>query len=156
MAIFARSAVLEWTGAVPRGSGTVKAGSRSFAIPASFPMVSGEAPGVTTPEELLAGSHAVCYGIGLRSVIARHGGSATRVLVTATVNAEKGGDGIHIRSSALKAVVEGLQGITADQLEEIGRVAEDGCTISNALRGSVTITHGVVAAERGPDSEHTS
>ncbi|HEX2167409.1 MAG TPA: OsmC family peroxiredoxin [Longimicrobiales bacterium] len=149
MAIFTRSAVLEWTGGVPRGSGRIEGGSQSFAVPASFPMVSGDAPGVTTPEELLAASHAVCYGIGLRSVLGRRGGSAQRVRVRATVSAEKGADGILIRSSHLDAVVEGLEGITPAQLEEIAQATEDSCTISNAIRGSVAITHAIVAAEAG-------
>lgn len=90
MAVFSRSAVLEWEGDVLRGSGTVTAGTEAFAASASFPRLVGEPQGVTTPEELLAASHAVCFGIGLRSIIARRGGSARRVTVEATVTAEKG------------------------------------------------------------------
>ena len=145
MATFSRSAVLEWSGDVLRGGGVVAAGSDAFRMAASFPRMSGEAAGTTTPEELLAASHAVCYGIGLRSLIAQRGGNARRVTVTATVTAEKGAGGIRIRSSHLRGVVEGLEGVDVDALQEIARATEEGCTISNAIRESVAITYDVSA-----------
>lgn len=146
MATFSRSAVLEWDGDVMRGSGTVKAGTEAFAARASFPRLVGEAQGVTTPEELLAASHAVCFGIGLRSVIGRRGGSARRVTVEATITAEKGPEGIRVQSSHLRGVVEGLDGIEQEQIEEIAWETAEGCTISEAIRGNVVITHEVTAA----------
>lgn len=146
MAAFSRSAVLEWDGDVMRGSGTVTAGTEAFAAPASFPRVVGEPQGVTTPEELLAASHAVCFGIGLRSVIGRRGGSARRVTVEAIITAEKGAKGIRIQSSHLRGIVEGLAGVEAAQLEEIARETAEGCTISEAIRGNVVITHEITAA----------
>ena len=146
MATFSRSAVLEWDGDVMRGSGSVKAGTKAFGAPASFPRLVGEAQGVTTPEELPAASHAVCFGIGMRSVIGRRGGSARRVTVEATITAEKGPQGIRIQSSHLRGVVEGLLGIEDGQLEEIARETADGCTISEAIRGNVVITHEVTGA----------
>lgn len=147
MATFSRSAVLHWAGEVARGAGTVTAGTEAFEVPASFPRLVGEPEGVTTPEELLAASHAVCYGIGLRSVIARQGGRARRVSVQATITAEKGPNGIRILSSHLRGVVEGLEGIEATELHGIATVTEEGCTISNAIRGSVSITHEVTATD---------
>lgn len=140
MATFFRSAVLDWTGDIPRGSGSITAANAAFSVPASYPMVIGEPQGVTTPEELLAASHAVCFGIGLRSVITRRGGSARRVTVEATITADKGPDGIRIRSSHLRGQVEGLEGIDATELLEIAQTTERGCTISNALHGNVAIT----------------
>jgi osmotically inducible protein OsmC len=143
---FSRSAELSWQGDVVRGSGQVSAGSGAFAVAATFPTLRGEAPGSTTPEELLAASHAVCYGIGLRSVIGRHGGSADRIIVTATVTAEKGPDGIRIRRSHLAAVVEGLERIEPGTLDDIGAEAKRECTISTVLRGSVEISHDITSA----------
>jgi osmotically inducible protein OsmC len=83
MATFSRHAVLDWTGDMMDGVGKVTVGTGAFAVPATFPSTAGEAAGKTTPEELLAASHATCYGIGLRSLIGRHGGRAQRVTVTA-------------------------------------------------------------------------
>lgn len=140
MATFSRRATLAWTGDVPRGMGAVTAGSEAFSVPVTFPRLKGEAPGATTPEELLAASHAACFGIGLRSVIAQRGGIAERISVIATVTAEKGSGAIRIQSSHLRADVEGLAGIEAGSLHEIARAAEEGCTISSLIRPTVAIT----------------
>lgn len=139
MAVFTRRAVLEWEGDVPGGSGHVTAASGAFAAGAIYPSIAGEPPGRTTPEELLAASHATCYGIGLRSLIARRGGRARRVSVTATVTAEKGPQGIRLQSSHLAGIVEGLEGIDESELHQLAHETEERCTISVALRGTVGV-----------------
>lgn len=113
---FSRSAEQTWSGDVARGSGQVKAKSGAFEIAAGFSTIRGEAPGITTPEELLAASQAVCYGIGLRSVIGRQGGSASRAVTAATITAEKGPGGIRIRRSHPYALAAGLAGIERGRL----------------------------------------
>ncbi len=140
MANFSRRASIDWSGDVLRGAGSITAGSEAFSSAVTYPRLAGEPPGTTTPEELLAASHATCFGIGLRSVIGQRGGTARRVRVTATVTAEKGLRGIRIQSSHLYGEVEGLSGIETGSLPEIARAAEEGCTISAAIRGSVAIT----------------
>ncbi len=140
MAIFSRRAMLDWTGDVLRGSGAVAAGSKAFAVDATFPRIHGEPPGSTTPEELLAAAHATCFGIGLRSQIAQRGGAARRVRVTATITAEKGGGAIRVQSSHLTGKVEGLEGLGPEALADVARAAEEGCTISAAIRESVAIS----------------
>ena len=140
MATFSGSATLDWTGDVLRGTGTVGAGREAFAVSATFPRIHGEQPGSTTPEELLAAAHATCFGIGFRSQITQRRGSARRVHITATVMAEKGGSAIRVRSSRLDGEVEGLAGVDTAVLPDIVRAAEEGCTISAAIRGTVAIT----------------
>ena len=140
MATFSRRATIEWTGDVLRGAGTVTAGSETFSAAVIFPRVAAEPPQTTTPEELLAASHATCFGIGLRSVIRQRGGSASRVRVTATITAEKDGGAIRLRSSHLEGEVEGLAGLSPELLPEIARAAEEGCTISAAIRAAVAMT----------------
>jgi lipoyl-dependent peroxiredoxin len=147
MATFSRSAVLDWSGDVPRGSGRVAGGSEAFAVAATFPRLAGEPAGATTPEELLAASHATCFGIGLRSVLAQRRGSAERIRVTATITAEKGGGAIRLKGSRLEAEVTGLAGVAEEALEAIARAAEEACTISAALRATVPITVEVRVAE---------
>jgi lipoyl-dependent peroxiredoxin len=105
-----------------------------------FPSIAGDPAGTTTPEELLAASHATCYGIGLRSLIARRGGRAQRVRVTATLTADKGPQGIRLQSSHLTAIVDGLEGIDKSQLQELARDTEERCTISVAIRGTVAVS----------------
>src|SRR5262245_39705887 len=145
MATFSRSAVLKWNGDVMDGAGVVTAGTGAFAVQATFPRTAGDALGKTTPEELLAASHATCYGIGLCSLIGRRGGRAQRVTITATITAEKGPRGIRIHSSHLTGEVEALEGIDHMQLQSIAQETRERCTISIALEGTVVITYDVIA-----------
>ena len=121
------------------GKGSVKAGTGAFTLPVTFPARIGEPAGHTSPEELMAASHAACYAMALNATLGRKGGSAARTLVTATVTADKSEAGIKLVSSKLKATAEGLQGVEKTQFAEIAREAEGKCPISNALRGTMTI-----------------
>ena len=90
MATFARHADVDWTGTLMEGSGTVKAGTSAFSLPVTFPSrIASTGDDKTTPEELVAASHAVCYAMVLTNTIGKQGGKAHRVRVTATVTAEK-------------------------------------------------------------------
>jgi osmotically inducible protein OsmC len=140
MASFQRSATLEWTGDVVHGTGRVVAGSGAFALTATFPRLAGEPAGATTPEELLAASHATCFGIALRSVLAQRGGSADRITTTATLTADKGGGRIRTVAAHLEAVVEGLSGVDQEGLDAAAQAAEEACTISTVLRATVPIS----------------
>ena len=141
MATFARQADVEWTGTLMEGSGTAKAGTGAFSVPVTFPSrISEKADDKTTPEELMAAAHAVCYTMVLTNTIGKQGGKARRVRVTSTVTADKSDAGIKVVSSHLKAVVEGLEGIERGKLQELATGAEKGCPISNAIRGSVAIS----------------
>jgi len=111
----------------------------AFSLPVTFPARIGEPGGHTSPEELIAASHAACYAMALNATVGRKGGSIGKTLVTATVTADKGDAGIKVLSSNLKVVAEGLQGIDKSQFAEVAREAEGKCPISNALRGSLKI-----------------
>jgi len=121
------------------GKGSVKAGTGAFTLPVTFPARIGEPAGHTSPEELMAASHAACYAMALNATLGRKGGSAARTLVTATVTADKSEAGIKLLSSKLKATAEGLKGVDKTQFAEIAREAEGKCPISNALRGTMQI-----------------
>ena len=141
MATFARNVDVEWTGNLMDGSGVAKAGTGAFSVPVTFPSrIAATGDGKTTPEELMAASHAVCYAMVLTNTITKQGGKASKVRVTATVTADKSDAGITVVSSHLKATVEGLKGIDKSKRSELATGAEKGCPISNALRGSVAIT----------------
>jgi osmotically inducible protein OsmC len=141
MATFARHADVDWNGTLMEGSGTAKAGSGAFSVPVTFPSrIAPEADDKTTPEELMAAAHAVCYTMVLTNTITKQGGKASRVRVTATITADKSEAGIKVLSSNLKAVVEGLEGIDRGKIQELATAAEKGCPVSNALRGSLAIT----------------
>lgn len=140
MATFARHVDVEWNGTLLEGSGRAKAGTGAFDHAVTFPSRVGEGDGKTTPEELLAASHGVCYAMGLAATIGRQGGKARRLRVTTTVTADKSDAGIKVVSSHIKATVEGLEGIDPAKFDEIARTAEQRCPISNAIRGNVNIT----------------
>ena len=119
MATFSRHANVEWTGSIMEGKGQVKAGTGAFSLPVTFPARIGEPAGHTSPEELIAASHAACYAMALNATVGRKGGSIGKTLVTATVTADKGDAGIKVMSSKLKVVAEGLQGIEKAQFAEV-------------------------------------
>jgi osmotically inducible protein OsmC len=141
MAEFARHADVEWTGGLLDGTGSTTAGTGAFSLPVTFPSrINEKGDDKTTPEELLAASHAVCYTMVLTNTIGKQGGKASRIRETATVTGEKSDAGLKVVSSKLTATVEGLEGIDAAKLQELATGAEKGCPISNALRGNVAIS----------------
>jgi osmotically inducible protein OsmC len=141
MAQFARHADVEWTGGLLDGKGSAAAGTGAFSLPVTFPSrIAEKGDDKTTPEELLAASHAVCYTMVLTNTITKQGGKASHIRVTATVTAEKSDAGLKVVSSALTARVEGLEGVDRSALQELATGAEKGCPISNALRGNIAIT----------------
>jgi osmotically inducible protein OsmC len=136
---FSRTVTVNWEGSIMEGKGTANAGSGAFSLPVSFPRRVGDAEGVTSPEELIAAAHAACYAMALNATLARRGGSAAKTDVTATVSADKGESGIKITTSKLTVVVHGLTGVPKEQFGDVARAAEQGCPVSNALRGSLNI-----------------
>jgi osmotically inducible protein OsmC len=139
MATFSRSVTVDWSGSVTEGKGVAKAGTGAFNLPVTFPSRIGEPEGRTSPEELMAASHAACFAMALNGTVGRKGGAIARSVVTATVTADKTDAGIKLTTSKLKVVAEGLTGIDKAQFAEVAREAEGRCPISNALRGSMKI-----------------
>src|SRR4249919_3698465 len=110
MAVFSRKVDVLWNGGIMDGNGEAKAGTGAFSLPVTFPSRIGEPAGKTSPEELLAASHAACYAMALNGTLGRKGASADRTLITATITADRGDAGIKIMSSKLTAVAYGLKG----------------------------------------------
>lgn len=140
MATFSRNVTVNWQGTLMEGKGQLKAGTGAFTLPVSFPQRIGEPGGATSPEELIAAAHAACFAMALNATVGRKGGQITRTDVTATVSADKGDAGIKITSSKLSVTAHGLTGIAKEQFAEVAREAESKCPVSNALRGSLSIS----------------
>jgi osmotically inducible protein OsmC len=140
MATFERHADVDWQGSVMEGKGEARAGTGAFSLPVTFPARIGEPGGKTSPEELMAAAHAVCYSMALNGTLGRKGASADRTHVTATVTADKGEAGIKILSSKLTVVAYGLKGLEASQFADVAREAEGRCPVSNAYRPALQIT----------------
>ena len=140
MATFSRTVTVDWSGPIMEGKGTAKAGTGAFNLPVTFPSRIGEPEGRTSPEELMAASHAACYAMALNATLGRKNASAARTVVTATVIADKSETGIKLTTSQLKVTAEGLTGIDKSEFPNVAREAEGKCPISNALRGTMQIT----------------
>ena len=139
MPTFSRNVTVNWKGSLLEGSGEAKAGTGAFSLPVTFPRRIGEPQGGTSPEELIAGAHAVCFAMVVNAAIGKKGGSIDRTSVTCTVTADKGDTGIKITTSTLDVSVEGLKGMEPGAFDAFAKEAEKGCPVSNALRGNLAI-----------------
>ena len=140
MATFERHVEVDWHGSVMEGNGEAKAGSGAFTLPVTFPSRIGDAAGKTSPEELMAAAHAACFAMALNGTLGRKSAAAERTVVTATITADKGDAGIKIVSSHLTVVAYGLTGLEPSQFPAVATEAEGRCPVSNAYRGTMTIT----------------
>src|SRR4026207_1923263 len=99
MATFSRTVTVDWSGPIMEGKGVAKAGTGAFTLPVTFPSRIGEPAGTTSPEELMAASHASCYAMALNATLGRKQASASRTVITATLPAANTETGIQ-RSQA--------------------------------------------------------
>ncbi len=139
MATFSRTVTVDWSGPIMEGKGVAKAGTGAFNLPVTFPSRVGEPNGTTSPEELMAASHAACYAMALNATLGRKNASAARTVVSAEIVADKGEAGIKLTTSRLKVSAEGVKGLDHAGFEQAAKEAESKCPISNALRGSLVI-----------------
>jgi osmotically inducible protein OsmC len=137
---FSRHVTVDWSGPLKEGGkGVAHAGTGAFNLPVTFASRIAEPEGATSPEELIAGAHGVCYAMVVAGALGRAGGKAEKTHVTCTVTADLGEGGIKIVKSTLDVVAEGLSGIAAADFPKLAKDAEGKCPVSNALRGSLQI-----------------
>ncbi len=135
-----RTAEAVWEHDLLHGSGTVK--GTSGALPSMGVSWSSrtEAPaGKTSPEELLAAAHAACYSMALSAGLGRLQKPPERLDVRATATFDKVGDGWKVTTMEL-AVVGKVPGISAADFATAAQAAAQGCPVSGALKGNVTVT----------------
>jgi osmotically inducible protein OsmC len=141
MATAERQARIVWEGPLQTGNGELEFVSSGIGkYPVTWASRVEQPDGRTSPEELLAASHAACYAMSLNATLSRGRHRPERLDVTATVSLDtKEGGGLQVSGSALEAtgVVPGL-----DQagFQEAAEEAEQSCPISNALRNNLRIT----------------
>ena len=136
---FSRNATVNYSGTIMEGKGTAAAGSGAFSVPVSFPRRIGEPEGVTSPEELVAAAHATCYAMVVTGALGRSGAKWSNLTVTCTITANKGDEGIRLKTSKLDVTAEGLKGMDAAAFDEMAKKAEGNCPISITLRPSLAI-----------------
>jgi osmotically inducible protein OsmC len=138
MAAVQRTAEVDWTGTIARGSGCASGRSGAFRdLPVTVASRFGEPEGKTSPEELIATAHATCFTMALGSVLAAQRTPPERLRVTATVTLETSGTPT-IASSRLD--VHGVvPGADAASLQRAAQEAERACPVSRALQGNVEV-----------------
>lgn len=141
MATAQRQASIVWTGPLTTGSGELEFASSGIGTyPVTWASRVERPDGRTSPEELLAASHACCYAMAFNATLNRNDIEPQRLHVTATVSLDpKEGGGFEVTRSEL--VASGVvAGIDQARFEELAQLAEQGCPISNSIRGNVEIT----------------
>jgi lipoyl-dependent peroxiredoxin len=137
-----RQANVSWSGDLPSGKGNVSAASSGAfkQLEVSWPRRSEpDAQGKTSPEELLAASHASCYAMALSNGLGQAGTPPESLDVTATVTFDRVGGGFKVVSSALE--VRGrVPNADEAAFQKAAEAAKDGCPISQALKGNVDLS----------------
>ena len=136
-----RQAKAIWNGDLAKGSGVVSAlSSKKFSDLSVSWAARTEAPqGRTSPEELLAASHASCFCMALSAGLAKAGTPPQKLEATATVTFDKVGDAWSVVSSAID-VIGTVAGIDQAAFVRAATDAKDGCPISRALKGNVVLS----------------
>ena len=137
-----READIVWEGTTARGAGVVEAASSgAFKLPATIAARVGDPEGKTSPEELLAAAHAICYVTSLGSELARAGTPPERMHVHCTITmdevVEVGGHRIVASAIAASGVVPGCDAAGFAQAAE---AADQSCPFSALIRASATVT----------------
>jgi osmotically inducible protein OsmC len=135
------TATAVWSGTLLEGSGTItQSGSGAFSnLPVTWAARTEGGTNQTTPEELIAAAHAACYAMAFSHALAGAGNPAENLEVKATVGFDpKVGGGFEVSFSHLD-VTGTVPGLDQARFEELARQGEQGCPVSNALRGNVQI-----------------
>ena len=127
-----------WEGKLRDGHGVFKAGSEAFQAPYSFRTRFEGAKG-STPEELIAAAHAACLAMALSAGLEKAGTPGTRVTVDAACTIETV-DGAPTITTMVLAVKGKVAGIDNAAFQKAAQGAKDGCPVSRALKGNVTVT----------------
>jgi osmotically inducible protein OsmC len=138
MAQAQRRANVVWKGDLAKGTGTLDLNSSEALQQAQITWASrAERPdGKTSPEELIAAAHAGCYSMALSNVLAEGGNEPEELEVNAVCTF----DVDSLKITAVELNVRGrVPGMDESAFAEATREAEQGCPVSNALRGNVEI-----------------
>jgi len=135
-----RSADVNWSGNVARGTGHITAVSGAFPdLPYTLASRVEAPDGKTSPEELLAGAHAACYAMSLAGELAGAGATPERVDVRSIVTLDEV-DGSHRIVGAELHARARVEGMDAEALTRLAHAADEGCPFSALIKASGTVT----------------
>ena len=138
MATAERRADVVWRGDLFEGSGTFDLASSGAAqdLPVTWASRTERHDGKTSPEELITAAHASCYAMALSNVLAEMGNEPEELNISAVCTFDV--DQVKVTKMVLD--VRGrVPGLDAEGFQSAAERGEEGCPISNALRGNVDI-----------------
>lgn len=135
MATAERRAEVVWEGDLPGGSGRFTVGSGAIDEQSvTWASRTEDSGGKTSPEELIAAAHGSCFAMALSNVLAEGGTPPERLEITAVCTFDA--DEVKVSSSTLD--IRGyVPGMDVEDFQSAVEQAEQGCPVSNALRGNV-------------------
>jgi osmotically inducible protein OsmC len=148
MPVARRRAETEWHGSAAEGSGTLnlRTSGAGGPLPVSLASRVQEADrSQTNPEELIAGAHSTCFAMAFANVLSSQGNPPETLDVKARVTLDRVGEGFGITESEL-TITGVVPGLDQAAFEAAAELAEQGCPVSNALRGNVDVVLKVTLA----------
>jgi osmotically inducible protein OsmC len=134
-----RRADVVWTGNLREGEGKLAVASGAFPDQrVTFSARTEHPDGLTSPEELIAAAHAVCYSMALSNALAQAGHTPEQLDVTAVCALDRAEGALTITEMEL-SVAGTVAGLEEARFRQIAAEAERRCPVSNALRGNVEI-----------------
>jgi lipoyl-dependent peroxiredoxin len=137
IAVAERRAEVVWEGDLARGGGKFSVGSGAMGeMPVIWASRTERSDGKTSPEELIAAAHASCFSMALSNVLAEGGTPPERLRISTvcTFDVET------LKVSSVDLDIRGrVPGIDAEDFQNAVEQADQGCPVSNALRGNVDI-----------------
>ena len=136
-----RQATATWNGDLFSGNGTVAGKSGALNdLAVTWAARTESSDGKTSPEELVAAAHASCYAMALSNTLASAGHAPEKLEVTSVVTFDPGAEGGARVTTAELSVIGTVPGLSADQFQDLAKQGEQGCPISNLIRGGAEIT----------------
>jgi lipoyl-dependent peroxiredoxin len=137
MATAERRAEVVWEGDLSRGNGKFTVGSGAMGEqPVTWASRTERSDGKTSPEELIAAAHGSCFAMALSGALAEGGTPPERLEITAVCTF----DVDNIKVSSVDLDIRGyVPDLDAEGFQNAVEQAEQGCPVSNALRGNVDI-----------------
>ena len=137
MATAERRAEVVWEGDLPRGNGRFTVGSGAMGeMPVTWASRTERSDGKTSPEELIAAAHGSCFAMALSNVLAEGGTPPERLEIDAVCTF----DIDNIKVSSVDLDIRGdVPDLDAQGFQSAVEQADQGCPVSNALKGNVEI-----------------
>ena len=138
MATAERRADVVWRGDLFKGSGSFDLASSEAArdLPVTWASRTERPDGKTSPEELIAAAHASCFAMAFSNTLAEQGNEPEELNISAVCTF----DADQLKVTTMVLDVRGrVPGLDAEGFQNAAEQAEQGCPVSNALRGNVDI-----------------